>query len=152
MVSLAPLPEQEAPQVMGPTSFKKKVEPTFWSIADGDDEDLVGVDKSQLGQPQSSLSLEDHVLEMARRVPGAGHRAAQKHMVHGEYPAPPQGFLYSTQHLVHHVRDYWRNLRVTMLCIARTNNSRMLLKDINGWLLNRLKLLLLLLRIVQQRK
>ena len=46
------------------------------SIPDGGDEDLRGIANSQLEEVPSSKSLEDHVLQMARREPRAVHRAA----------------------------------------------------------------------------
>ena len=50
---------------MGPTSFIMKGGAHFISIADGDDDDLVGTENSELEQAPSSLSLEDHVLQVA---------------------------------------------------------------------------------------
>ena len=49
------------------------------SIADGDDEDPMGIEKSQLEQAPHSQSLEDHVLHMERGDPGTIHPAAQRH-------------------------------------------------------------------------
>ena len=43
-------------------------------------------------------------------------------------------------------------IKVTVLCIASKNNSKMLSKNINGEIVNKLKWQLLLLRVVQQRK
>ena len=48
----------------------------FMSIPDGDGEDLRRVANSQLEEVPSSLSLEYHVLQLARVDPGAIHRAA----------------------------------------------------------------------------
>ena len=47
------------------------------SIADSDDEDLMGVEIPQLGQAPSSLSPQ-------RRDPRAVHRAAHRHIVYQE--------------------------------------------------------------------
>ena len=55
-------------------------------LADGDDEDLMGIENYQHGQAPSSLSLEEHVLQMARRDLCAGHRALQRYTVHSEVP------------------------------------------------------------------
>ena len=68
-----------------PTLFKMKV--------DGDDEDLMGIEKSSNG----------------RRDPGAVHRAAERHKENGECPVSQEGLSYNTQHMIHDVRDYWRN-------------------------------------------
>ena len=87
------------------------------SIADGDDEDLLGIEHIQLEQAPSSISLEDHLLQVARRDPGAVHRAAQRHEVHGEFPVLPHGFPCSAQHMIHDVRDYWRNPSYNCLAV-----------------------------------
>ena len=52
------------------------------SIADGDDEDLMGMENCQLEQAPFSLSLEVHVLQVARGDPGAVHRPARRHAVY----------------------------------------------------------------------
>ena len=49
----------------------------FMSTPDGDDEDLRRIANSQLEEVPYSPSLEDHVLQVARREPGAIHRAAR---------------------------------------------------------------------------
>ena len=56
------------------------------SIVEGDDEDLISIENTQHGHTPSSRSLEDHVLRVARRDPGAVHRGAQRHKVYGEVP------------------------------------------------------------------
>ena len=76
-------------------------ETTFMSIADGDDDDLIGIENSQLGQVPLVLSLEDHVLQIARESPGAVFRAAKKQAAFGEVPDFPDIIPYNTQHLMH---------------------------------------------------
>ena len=57
---------------------------TFRSIADGDDEDLLGIQSFHLGQAPTFFSPEDHVLQMARGDLGAVYRASSPHAVCGE--------------------------------------------------------------------
>ena len=85
----------------------------------------------QLHQAPPSQRFEDHVLHEARVDPEAIHRAAQRHTVHGEFPRTSTR-TYSTQHMTHDARDCWRNQKVTVLCINRRYNSKMLSKNING--------------------
>ena len=63
------------------------------SIADGGDEDLMGIENSQLEQATFSPSPEEHFLQTARRDRGAVHRAVQRQAVHGEVRVLPQGIL-----------------------------------------------------------
>ena len=79
------------------------------STADGDDEDLMGIENYQLGQAPPPKGLEDHVVQTGRRDPGAVCRAAQWQAVDGEVPIIPQGLLHNTQHSMHDVVDYRRN-------------------------------------------
>ena len=58
-----------------------------------EDEELMSVENSQLGQAPSSPVLECDVLQTARGDPGAVQRAAQRRRVHGEVPVPPQDFF-----------------------------------------------------------
>ena len=41
------------------------------SIADGDDEDLMGIETSQLKQAQSPINLQDHVLPFGSTLPSS---------------------------------------------------------------------------------
>ena len=54
--------------------------------------------KNQLEQAPSSLSLEDHALQMQRGDPGAVHRAAQKAHCVWRISSTTTGHLYNTQH------------------------------------------------------
>ena len=47
------------------------------SIADGDDDHLVGIDNFQHGPAPPLRSLEDHVLQVARRDPSANAEGVQ---------------------------------------------------------------------------
>ena len=53
---------------------------------------ILGSDKAPL-----PISLENHVLQMARGDPGAVYRAAQRQAVHGEVPILPQGITHISQ-------------------------------------------------------
>ena len=77
--------------------------------ADGDDEDLMGIENYQLGEAPPLITLDDHVVQTGRRDPGAVCRAAQRQAVDGEVPIFPQGLLHNTRHSMHDVVDYWRN-------------------------------------------
>ena len=76
------------------------------STADGDDEDLMGIEYYQLGEAPPPSSLEDHVVQIARGDPGAVCRAAQRQAEDGEVPILPQGLLDNTQHSMHDVGDH----------------------------------------------
>ena len=75
------------------------------SSADGDDEDLMGIESSQLQQAPPPKSLEDHVLQIAQERPGCSLPSSPK----AGAPRLPQGIPYNTQHLMHDMRDLWRN-------------------------------------------
>ena len=62
---------------------KMKVEQSLCPSRTVDDEDHMRIENSQLEQARSSSSLEDHVLQRARRDPRAIHRAAQKQTICG---------------------------------------------------------------------
>ena len=93
----------------------------FTSIADGDDEDSVGVenyhllaledrDATEPSHPNTvETKLEEYDHQKARGDPGAGQRAVQRRRVHGEVPVRQQGHPRSTQHPVHQVSGYWRS-------------------------------------------
>ena len=90
----------------------------------------MGIENSHLGQSPSSLSLEDYVLQIVRRDPSEVHRATQRHVAYGEFPALQQGFLYNTPHMIHDVRNYWRNQSYRAL--QYHSESKLLSKNING--------------------
>ena len=111
------------------------------SIADGDDEDTRGTDNSQFGKAPPSRSLEDHVLQIARRDSGAVYRAALRQVDDEEVPIRPQGIPYNTQHLMHDVRGYWRIQGYSALRYRQEQFE-------NAARLKKYKLQLLVLRIV----
>ena len=51
------------------------------------------IERSQLGEAPPPVSLEDHVLQMARGGPGAVYRAAQRQAAYGEVPKLRKEFL-----------------------------------------------------------
>ena len=109
MVNLALLPEEHTLQEMSEREVALESGTTFMSIADNDDEDRVGIEKSLLGQAPPSVNLEHNVLQKARRDLGAIYRAVQRQAVYGEVPVLPQGIPDNAQHLMHDMRDFWKN-------------------------------------------
>ena len=65
----------------------------FMIIADGDDEVLIGIENSQLGQAPTPIGLEDRV-------------QFTEQPVCGEVPRLPQGILFTRNTWYHDVRDY----------------------------------------------
>ena len=83
-----------------PNFIQPQSNPNFISIADGDDEDLMTVESSQLGQAPIFPSAGRFFSSDGTGSPGA---------VHGEVPGQQQGHLHNTRNLVHEARGYWRS-------------------------------------------
>ena len=110
--------------------------PNFISIAGGDDEDLMTVEKSQLGQAQSSLVPEDPGLQTARKSHGAVQPTVQRRRVHVEVPIPPQGLLALLRTWVIESR-ITGGIKGAILCITSKKISRMLSKYVDGQLMSK---------------
>ena len=130
--------ERHALQVMSPTLGPDESGTYFMSIADGDDEDLMGIEDSQPGQ----APLETRV-QFTQQTKG-------KHK-YGGIPTIPQGIAFNTQHLMHHMRDHWRSQGYNALHYqqeqfesAAQEHERVAHEEV--------KLQLFLLQLVQQRK
>ena len=129
MVSLALLRELHAPQVMSPTSIQmtsgthlRRLRTVMMKIS-------WELKILSSGQTPPSPSLEDHVLRIARRDPGAVYRADRRHRVYGEVHVLRQGCPSNTQHLILDVSDYCRTQSYIALagavrkCCSRTSTE-----------------------------
>ena len=120
-------------------------------LAVGDDEVLLGSENVQLGQAPRPVSLEGHVLQTARRDPVCSLPSSSKASSFWRSSKSPASIICNTQHLMHDMRECWRN-QGDSACTASRNNSKMLPKHINGYRMKKCKLQLILLQVVEHRK
>ena len=82
------------------------------SSAVGDDEDLIGIENSQFEQRRRSCSSN------GTERPACSSPSIPRYTAYGEVPVLPQELRYSTQHMVHDIRDCWKNPSYSALQIS----------------------------------